>query len=136
VGVGKTIEAGMIARELLDRGIAKRLAVLTPAHLCDQWERELREKFAIETVLVQPSQMARLERERLRKFTTKVRQINERSIDQMPGLRGLPLRNYACPGATEGQWPRCAPASERGTRGVLLCLRAAACCACARAALC
>src|SRR5262249_30078628 len=52
VGVGKTIEAGMIARELIDRGIAKRLAVLTPAHLTDQWERELREKFAIETVLV------------------------------------------------------------------------------------
>jgi SNF2 family DNA or RNA helicase len=66
VGVGKTIEAGMIARELLDRCIVKRLAVLTPAHLCDQWERELREKFAIETVLVQPSQMARLERERSR----------------------------------------------------------------------
>jgi superfamily II DNA or RNA helicase len=66
VGVGKTIEAGMIARELLDRGIAKRLGVLTPAHLCDQWERELREKFALETVLVQPSQMARLERERSR----------------------------------------------------------------------
>jgi superfamily II DNA or RNA helicase len=66
VGVGKTIEAGMIARELLDRGIARRLAVLTPAHLCDQWERELREKFTIETVLVQPSQMARLERERSR----------------------------------------------------------------------
>jgi ERCC4-related helicase len=66
VGVGKTIEAGMIARELLDRGIAKRVAVLTPAHLCDQWERELREKFAIHTVLVQPSQMARLERERSR----------------------------------------------------------------------
>jgi ERCC4-related helicase len=66
VGVGKTIEAGMVARELLDRGLAKRLGVLTPAHLCDQWERELREKFAIETVLVQPSQMARLERERSR----------------------------------------------------------------------
>jgi SNF2 family DNA or RNA helicase len=66
VGVGKTIESGMIARELLDRGIARRLAVLTPAHLCDQWERELREKFAIETVLIQPSQMARLERERSR----------------------------------------------------------------------
>jgi hypothetical protein len=66
VGVGKTIEAGMIARELLDRSIARRLAVLTPAHPCDQWERELREKFAIEMVLVQPSQMARLERERSR----------------------------------------------------------------------
>src|SRR5215467_7940544 len=66
VGVGKTIEACLIARELLDRGEIERLAVLTPAHLCDQWERELREKFAIESVIVQPSQMARLERERSR----------------------------------------------------------------------
>jgi len=62
VGVGKTIEAAMIARELLDRGLARRLAVLCPAHLCDQWERALREKFGIEAVLVQPAQMRRLER--------------------------------------------------------------------------
>jgi len=50
-GVGKTIEAAMIARELLDRGLARRRGVLCPAHLCDQWERALREKFAIETDL-------------------------------------------------------------------------------------
>jgi len=62
VGVGKTIEAGLIARELLDRGIAKRLVVLCASHLCDQWERELREKFAIDAVVVQPSTVARLER--------------------------------------------------------------------------
>ena len=67
VGVGKTIEAGMIAREFLDRGIARRLGVLTPAHLCDQWQRELREKFVVETVIIQPSQIARLEREMPRK---------------------------------------------------------------------
>jgi SNF2-related domain len=67
VGVGKTIEAGMIARELLDRGIARRLGVVTPAHLCDQWQRELSEKFGINGVLVQPSQMARLERDMSRK---------------------------------------------------------------------
>ncbi len=48
VGVGKTIEAGLIARELLDRGIAKRLGVLCPSHLTDQWERELREKFILD----------------------------------------------------------------------------------------
>jgi hypothetical protein len=62
VGVGKTIEAAMIAREMLDRGLARRLAVLCPAHLCDQWERALREKFAIDAALIQPSQMRRLER--------------------------------------------------------------------------
>src|SRR5262249_20648315 len=63
VGVGKTIEAAMIARELLDRGIARRLAVLSPAHLCDQWQRAFAEKFAIGTALVQPAQMRRLERD-------------------------------------------------------------------------
>ncbi|MGI8643387.1 MAG: helicase-related protein [Thermomicrobiales bacterium] len=63
VGVGKTIEAGMIARELLDRGIAKRLAVICPAHLCEQWEQELREKFGIEAAVIQPSRFARLERD-------------------------------------------------------------------------
>ncbi len=63
VGVGKTIEAGMIARELLDRGIARRLLVLCPAHLCDQvWEPELREKFGIEPAVVIPSNYARLGR--------------------------------------------------------------------------
>lgn len=63
VGVGKTIEAGMIARELLDRGIAKRLAVICPAHLCEQWEQELREKFGIDAAVIQPSRFARLERD-------------------------------------------------------------------------
>ena len=67
VGVGKTIEAGMIAREFLDRGIARRLGVLTPAHLCDQWQRELREKLVVDTVVIQPAQIARLERDMPRK---------------------------------------------------------------------
>ena len=47
VGVGKTIEAAMIARELLDRGVARRLAVVCAPHLCDQWAQELSEKFNI-----------------------------------------------------------------------------------------
>ena len=41
VGIGKTIEAGLIARELLDRGEIRRLAVLCPPHLGEQWQREL-----------------------------------------------------------------------------------------------
>ena len=63
VGVGKTIEAGMVAREMLDRGLARRLAVICPAHLCEQWEQELAEKFGIEAAGIQPSRYARLERE-------------------------------------------------------------------------
>jgi hypothetical protein len=45
VGVGKTIEAGLIARELWERGEIRRMAVLCPPYLCDQWQKELKEKF-------------------------------------------------------------------------------------------
>lgn len=62
VGVGKTIEAGLIARELLDRGDAFRLCVLCPPHLCDQWQVELEQKFHIHAAVVRTSTIARLER--------------------------------------------------------------------------
>jgi SNF2 family DNA or RNA helicase len=41
VGMGKIIEASMIPRELLDRGVAKRLAVISPSHFCKRWQQEL-----------------------------------------------------------------------------------------------
>jgi superfamily II DNA or RNA helicase len=63
VGIGKTIEAGLIARELLDRGEIERLAVLCPPPLAEQWQSELREKFHIEAELVLSSTAARLERD-------------------------------------------------------------------------
>ena len=63
VGVGKTVEAAMIARELLDRGVIRRIGVLCAPHLCDQWEEELRSKFNIEATVVQSSRIGRLERE-------------------------------------------------------------------------
>ena len=62
VGIGKTIEAALIARELLDRGEAQRLAVLCPPHLAEQWQRELRDKFHIDAELVLASTARRLER--------------------------------------------------------------------------
>ena len=46
VGIGKTIEAALIARELLDRGEIRRLAVLCPPHLAEQWQRESLKKSA------------------------------------------------------------------------------------------
>jgi len=63
VGIGKTIEASMIARELLDRGEIRRLTVLCPPHLAEQWQRELVEKFHIEAELVLSSTIQRLERD-------------------------------------------------------------------------
>ncbi|MFB2736701.1 helicase-related protein [Umezakia ovalisporum] len=62
VGIGKTIEAGLIARELLDRREIKRIAVLCPPHLCDQWQKELREKFHINAVVIRSGTASKLER--------------------------------------------------------------------------
>lgn len=62
VGIGKTVEAGLIARELLDRGEIRRLAVLCPPHLAEQWQAELRSKFHIDAELVLSSTVNRLER--------------------------------------------------------------------------
>ncbi|MFQ3582306.1 MAG: helicase-related protein [Chloracidobacterium sp.] len=64
VGVGKTIEALLIARELYDRGEIRRLAVLCPPYLCDQWARELREKFGLDAVIIRSSTITRLERQK------------------------------------------------------------------------
>src|SRR5262252_4955757 len=38
VGIGKTVEAGLIVRELLDRGEVESMAVLCPPHLAEQWQ--------------------------------------------------------------------------------------------------
>jgi len=62
VGIGKTIEAGLIAREMLDRGEFTRLSVLCPPHLCEQWQQELSNRFHIQAVIVRSSSAARLER--------------------------------------------------------------------------
>ena len=47
VGLGKTIEAGMVLKELEARGRARRVLIVTPAPLTGQWRREMREKFGI-----------------------------------------------------------------------------------------
>ena len=62
VGIGKTIEAGLIARELIDRGEADRMSVLCPPHLVEQWVEELKAKFDIDAEAVTSSSAARLER--------------------------------------------------------------------------
>jgi superfamily II DNA or RNA helicase len=63
VGIGKTVEAGLVARELLDRGEVNRLAVLCPPHLAEQWQAELADKFHIQAKLVLSSTVNRLERQ-------------------------------------------------------------------------
>lgn len=62
VGIGKTIEAGLILRELMDRGEVDAFSVLCPPHLVDQWIVELKDRFGIDAVAVTSGTAARLER--------------------------------------------------------------------------
>lgn len=48
VGLGKTIETGMIIRELIARGEARRILILCPAGLIKNWQNELRGSFRLE----------------------------------------------------------------------------------------
>ena len=51
VGLGKTIEAGIILKEYLLRGAIRTVLVLVPASLCEQWRAELWEKFELDCVV-------------------------------------------------------------------------------------
>ncbi|PAV29081.1 ATP-dependent helicase [Virgibacillus profundi] len=50
VGLGKTIEAGLILKEYMIRGLVKKALILVPASLVNQWAKELNEKFYIPAV--------------------------------------------------------------------------------------
>src|SRR6266542_4008003 len=53
VGLGKTIEAGLVASELRLRGLAARTLILVPVGLVEQWQQELDRKFGLPSVLAQ-----------------------------------------------------------------------------------
>lgn len=62
VGIGKTIEALIILKELMERGEVKRFAVICPPHLCEQWQMELKDKLDIEAEIIRSSTAASLDR--------------------------------------------------------------------------
>ena len=62
VGVGKTVEALLVVRELMERARVKRFAVICLPHLCDQWQQEFRAKLGIEAVIIRSNTQARLDR--------------------------------------------------------------------------
>jgi superfamily II DNA or RNA helicase len=64
VGLGKTIEAGLIAQELLLRYRARRILIVTPADLQLQWRDEMRDKFGLEFWVVDTELVKKLRRAR------------------------------------------------------------------------
>lgn len=63
-GLGKTIEAGLIARELLLRKKVKTIVVAAPPSVLEQWQAELEERFGLVFEILDRSFVARVRRER------------------------------------------------------------------------
>jgi len=53
VGLGKTITTGLILREIIERGFVKKVLILTPPSLVDQWVAELKEKFELDFKIIE-----------------------------------------------------------------------------------
>jgi len=64
VGLGKTIEAGLVAQELVLRHRARRILVVCPAGLQVQWREQMRDKFGLRFRILDSAAMAHLRRER------------------------------------------------------------------------
>ena len=65
VGVGKTIEAGLIVSELFSRGWAERMLVVVPAPLREQWQETLSRFFHLDSVILAGHTLPALERQLL-----------------------------------------------------------------------
>lgn len=59
VGLGKTLQAGLVAAELRDRGWADRILILTPAGVREQWAAELSERLAMTSSIVDATEVRR-----------------------------------------------------------------------------
>ena len=64
VGLGKTIESGMVVLELMLRHRANRILVVCPSSLQIKWRDEMLEKFGLDFVVVDSGLIKRLRRER------------------------------------------------------------------------
>ena len=63
VGLGKTLEIGMILAELVRRGRGDRMLVVTPQHILDQFQREMWTRFSIPLVRLDSAGLERVQRE-------------------------------------------------------------------------
>jgi superfamily II DNA or RNA helicase len=107
VGLGKTIEAGLVAQELLIRHRARKILIVCPAALQIQWRDQMRDKFGLEFRLVDSELMKNLRRERglhVNPWTHFPRLIT--SIDFLKRERPLRLFSEILPPSGESTYPR------------------------------
>lgn len=107
VGLGKTIEAGLVVQELILRHRARSVVVICPAALQIQWRDQMRDKFGLEFRIVDTELMRTLRRERglhVNPWTHFPRLIT--SIDFLKRERPMRLFREVLPGPDEPTYPR------------------------------
>lgn len=107
VGLGKTIEAGMTALELIIRHRARRVLIVCPSSLQIQWSQQMRDKFGLDFRVVDSELMRQLRRSRgihVNPWSHYPRLIT--SIDFLKRERPLRLFRETLPGPDEPAYPR------------------------------
>ena len=107
VGLGKTIEAGLVVQELLLRHRAHSVMVVCPASLCVKWKEEMRDRFGLEFRIVNTAAVRQLRRDRgvgANIFTSFPRLIV--SIDWLKGTRAQSLLDEVLVGFDHRRGPR------------------------------
>jgi SNF2 family DNA or RNA helicase len=107
VGLGKTIEAGMVALELILRHRTRKVLIVCPASLQVQWQEQMRDKFGLDFRIVNSMTMGLLRRSRgihVNPWNHFPRLIT--SIDFLKRERPLRLFRELLPGPNEPAFPR------------------------------
>lgn len=107
VGLGKTIEAGLVAQELILRQRVRRITIVCPSSLQIQWLEQMRDKFGLEFRIVDSALMKELRRRRgihVNPWTHFPRLIT--SIDFLKRDRPLRLFREVLPASGEPTYPR------------------------------
>lgn len=98
VGIGKTVEALIILRELIERGEIKRFAVICQPHLCEQWQKELKDKLDMDAEIIRSSTVSALERKLVNSDSIfKAFPYQVISIDYLKNDRRKPIFLNDCP---------------------------------------
>lgn len=107
VGLGKTIEAGLVALELIIRHRTRKIMIVCPASLQVQWQEQMRDKFGLDFRLVDSALMKELRRSRgihANPWNHFPRLIT--SVDFLKRERPLRLLRELLPGPDEPAFPR------------------------------
>jgi SNF2 family DNA or RNA helicase len=114
VGLGKTVEAGLIYKELALRGIVRSALVLAPKALLGQWQDELRERFDADFVLTDEPRFRGYGHESrvicsLPQFVRSFERVNVRPwdlliVDEAHLLANLDSKRRRCAGLLRARW--------------------------------